>query len=91
MNKNLSMISILTACLMLVACAKNEDQAVTASEASAVLVEQEVSAEQQAAIDSIDAPILDEKNTDVPAEIANAPSDEATLDASLAASSVTSN
>ena len=39
-----------------------------------------ISPEQQAAIDAIDKPVLDEKNTDVPAEIANAPADAATVD-----------
>ena len=34
--------------------------------------------EQQAAIDALDQPILDEKNTDIPAEKANAPADAAT-------------
>ena len=32
-------------------------------------------------------PILDEKNTDIPAEVANAPADEATADESVAATS----
>ena len=42
--------------------------------------------EQQAAIDAIDQPILDEHNTDVAPEIANADADEATPDTEVAAS-----
>ena len=36
--------------------------------------------EQQAAIDSLDQPVLNEKNTDVPTEVANAAADAATPD-----------
>ncbi len=40
--------------------------------------------EQQTAIDALDKPVLDEKIQDVPAEIANAPADEATADTETA-------
>ena len=48
---------------------------------------EKITAEQQAAIDAIDQPVLDEKNTDVAAEIANLPADEATAVAEMPASS----
>jgi hypothetical protein len=34
--------------------------------------------EQQAAIDALDKPVMDEKNTDIPESVANAPADAAT-------------
>ena len=43
----------------------------------------------QAAIDAIDQPELDEKNKDIPAEVANAPADAATADPAVEASAAT--
>ena len=67
--------------LALTACSKQENapasEQVAVSGATATESET-VTAEQQAAIDAIDQPVLDEKNTDVPPEKANAPADAAT-------------
>jgi len=73
--------------LALTACAKQENAPAAEAEASAAVADETVTPEQQAAIDAIDQPVLDEKNTDIPAEIANAPADAATADESVAATS----
>ena len=86
---NLSLVLAFT--LGLTACAKQEDSQANDSAASAVVTEEQISAEQQAAIDAIDQPILDEKNTDISAEISNTPADQVTADALAATSSATSN
>ncbi|AWL29098.1 hypothetical protein DJ533_11225 [Acinetobacter defluvii] len=83
MKLNLALAVLLIAPLTLVACSKQEKAPAaeqgTASEAVATDTASEtVTAEQQAAIDALDQPVLDEKNTDVPAEKANAPADAAT-------------
>ena len=65
----------------LTACSKQENAPASEQVAvsSAATTESEtISAEQKAAIDALDQPVLDEKNTDVPAEKANAPADVAT-------------
>ena len=86
MNLKLALAVLLIAPLTLTACAKKES-APTESEASAVAVDNaQTTPEQQKAIDELDKPVLDEKNQDVPAEIANVPADEATADAETAAS-----
>lgn len=64
--------------LTLTACSKKDKAADAETAASTVSEANTVSAEQQAAIDAIDKPVMDEKNTDVPAEKANAPADPAT-------------
>jgi hypothetical protein len=89
MKQQLTLAALLAASLALTACAKKENAPAAEAEtgASAVVESETISPEQQAAIDAIDQPILDEKNTDVPAEIANAPADEATADESVAAAS----
>ncbi len=54
---------------------------------SAVVDNAQVTPEQQAAIRCIlDQPILDEGNTDIPEDVANAPADVATADTEVAAS-----
>jgi len=88
MNLKLTLAALLIAPLALTACAK-KDEAPKNDVATTATVEEKISPEQQAAIDSIDQPILDEKNTDVPAEIANANADEATAAASESASEAT--
>ncbi|WP_407304326.1 hypothetical protein [Acinetobacter sp.] len=88
MNLKLTLAALLIAPLALTACAK-KDEAPKNDAAETAIVEEKISPEQQAAIDSIDQPILDEKNTDVPAEIANANADEATAAASESASEAT--
>ncbi|RKG50932.1 hypothetical protein D7V68_03280 [Acinetobacter cumulans] len=80
MNLKLALAAVLIAPLALTACAKKDAAPHDATEASAAVTNEKVTPEQQAAIDSLDKPVLDEKNTDVPAEIANAPADEATAD-----------
>lgn len=86
MKLKLTLAALLIAPLALTACAK-KDEAPKNDAATTATVEEKISPEQQAAIDSIDQPILDEKNTDVPAEIANA--NEATAAASEPASEAT--
>ena len=73
MNLKLTLAALLIAPLALTACAKKDE----APKADAA-VEEKVTPEQQAAIDSLDKPVMDEKNTDVPAEIANVDADAAT-------------
>ncbi|OTG64916.1 hypothetical protein B9T25_12605 [Acinetobacter sp. ANC 4470] len=77
MNLKLTLAALLIAPLALTACAK-KDEAAKNETAETVVVEEKITPEQQAAIDSIDQPVLDEKNTDIPAEIANVDVDEAT-------------
>ena len=88
MKLKLTLAALLIAPLALTACAK-KDEAPKNDAAPTAAVEEKITPEQQAAIDSIDQPILDEKNTDVPAEIANANADEATAAASESASEAT--
>lgn len=87
MKKQLTLAALLAASLALTACAKQESAPVAEAEGSAAVATETVTPEQQAAIDAIDQPILDEKNTDIPAEVANAPADEATADESVTATS----
>ena len=62
--------------LGLSACSKPEQA--PASETTPPDTSVTVTPEKQAAIDAIDKPVLDEKNTDISAEKANAPTDLAT-------------
>ncbi|AUX89709.1 MULTISPECIES: hypothetical protein [unclassified Acinetobacter] len=87
MKKQLTLAALLAASLALTACAKQENAPAAEAEASAAVADETVTPEQQAAIDAIDQPVLDEKNTDVPAEIANAPADAATVDQSVSGAS----
>lgn len=87
MKKQLTLAALLAVSLALTACAKQENAPAAEAEASAAVADETVTPEQQAAIDAIDQPVLDEKNTDIPAEIANAPADAATADDSVAATS----
>ena len=82
MKLQLSILALLIAPLALTACSKKENSsAADQNSASAVTVQDsKISPEQQAAIDAIDKPLQDEKNTDVPAEVANAPADAATAE-----------
>lgn len=73
--------ALILAPLALTACSKQEKASGDQQAASAVATPTEsetVTPEQQAAIDSIDKPIADEKNTDVPAEVSGKPADAAT-------------
>ncbi|WP_312159214.1 hypothetical protein [Acinetobacter sp.] len=88
MNLKLTLAALVILPLTLAACAKKDEAPKTETAASAA-ADQQTTAEQQKAIDALDKPVLDEKNTDVPAEIANANADEATAAASEAASEAT--
>lgn len=80
MNNKFLLAALLVAPLALTACAKKD--AATSDQQSAsnaqVAESDQTTPEQQAAIDKLDKPVLDEKNTDVPVEKANAPADVAT-------------
>jgi hypothetical protein len=78
MKKQLTLAALIAASLVLTACAKQDNAPASDTEASAVVEDSTVSAEQQAAIDALDQPVLDDKNTDVPAELAAAPADAVT-------------
>ena len=80
MKFKLALVAFLIAPLTLIACSKKEEAPKAGTEASAPVADAKTTPEQQAAIDALDKPVLDEKNTDVPAEVANAPADEATAD-----------
>lgn len=77
---------ILAACVLIpltfTACSKQEkapaSEQSSASEVAPV-ESAEVNAEQQAAIDALDQPVLDDKNTDISESVANAPADAATV------------
>ncbi|WP_313738256.1 hypothetical protein [Acinetobacter sp.] len=88
MNLKLTLAALVILPLTLTACAKKDEAPKTETAASAA-ADQQTTAEQQKAIDALDKPVLDEKNTDVPAEIANANADEVTAAASEAASEAT--
>ncbi|ALD03346.1 hypothetical protein AMQ28_13950 [Acinetobacter sp. TTH0-4] len=85
MNLKLTFAALLIVPLALTACAK-KDEAPKNETAETVAVNEKITPEQQAAIDAIDQPILDEHNTDVAPEIVNADADEATPDTEVAAS-----
>lgn len=88
MNQKLTLAALLAASLAFTACAKKDDNATaTTADATAAVASEQISAEQQAAIDAIDQPVLDENNTDVPEEVANAPADAATPDSAAAPAS----
>lgn len=88
MNQKLTLAALLAASLAFTACAKKDDNATaTTTDASAAVASEQISAEQQAAIDAIDQPVLDENNTDVPEDVANAPADAATPDSAAAPAS----
>lgn len=85
MNLKLTFAALLIVPLALTACAK-KDEAPKNETTETVAVNEKITPEQQAAIDAIDQPILDEHNTDVAPEIANADADEATPETEVAAS-----
>ena len=81
MKKQLALIALLATSFTFTACSKQEKAPASEVESSEVATSTEndkVTPEQQAAIDAIDQPVLDEKNKDVPAEIANKPADAVT-------------
>ena len=60
-EKQLTLAALLAASLALTACAKQENAPAAEAEASAAVADETVTPEQQAAIDAIDKPVLDEK------------------------------
>ncbi|MEJ5137019.1 MULTISPECIES: hypothetical protein [Acinetobacter] len=81
MKFKFTLAALLIAPLAFTACSKQEKASAseqTSSSEAASAESANTSAEQQAVIDALDQPVLDEKNTDVPAEKANAPADAAT-------------
>ena len=78
MNKSISYVAAFIFALGLTACNKQPEK--TSNNVSEVTTEKGNSVEQQAAIDALDQPVLDEKNKDVPEEISNADVDVATID-----------
>ncbi len=65
MNLKLTLAALLIVPVMLTACAKKEESSKARQDAASTAVSDKVTPEQQATIDSLDKPVLDEKNTDV--------------------------
>lgn len=65
MNLKLTFAALLIVPMMLTACAKKEEATQAGQDAASTTVADKVTPEQQAAIDALDKPVLDEKNTDV--------------------------
>ncbi|EHU1489074.1 hypothetical protein A1Z75_RS18540 [Acinetobacter baumannii] len=65
MNLKLTFAAWLIVPMMLTACAKKEEATQAGQDAASTAVADKVTPEQQAAIDALDKPVLDEKNTDV--------------------------
>ncbi|MPS60383.1 MULTISPECIES: hypothetical protein [Acinetobacter] len=65
MNLKLTLAALLIVPVMLTACAKKEESSKAEQDAASTAVSDKVTPEQQATIDSLDKPVLDEKNTDV--------------------------
>ncbi|MHC5958446.1 hypothetical protein ACYT65_05425 [Acinetobacter baumannii] len=65
MNLKLTFAALLIVPMMLTACAKKEEATQAGQDAASTAVAEKVTPEQQAAIDALDKPVLDEKNTDV--------------------------
>jgi PBP1b-binding outer membrane lipoprotein LpoB len=69
MKLKITLAALILGPLLFTGCAKQE---APANAEQATTESATVSPEQQAAIDTIDAPVMDENNTDVPTEVANA-------------------
>lgn len=65
MNLKLTFAALLIVPMILTACAKKEEATQAGQDAASIAVADKVTPEQQAAIDALDKPVLDEKNTDV--------------------------
>ena len=65
MNLKLTFAALLIVPMMLTACAKKEEATQAGQDAASTAVADKVTPEQQAALDALDQPVLDEKNTDV--------------------------
>ena len=77
--------ALIIAPLALTACSK-QDKAPASEQLSS---SESVATEQQAAIDALDQPVLDEKNTDIPAAVSNVDADAETPAVEEAASNAT--
>lgn len=77
MKSKWALVALILVPLTLTACAKKND-APASQEGQAAPVQEKITPEQQAAIDALDKPVMDEKNTDIPESVANAPADAAT-------------
>ncbi len=89
MKFKLALAALLIAPLALTACSKKEEAPKAGTEASAPVADAKTTPEQQAVIDSIDQPVLDEKNTDISAAVSNADPDAETPVVEEAASNAT--
>ena len=81
MKFKFTLAALLIGPLAFTACSKQEKAPASEQTSSSEATSAEsanTSAEQQAVIDALDQPVLDEKNTDVAAEKANTPADAAT-------------
>lgn len=72
MKFKLTLAALVLGPLLLAGCAKKDAPADSAAEQVTTTEAVAVSPEQQAAIDAIDQPVMDENNTDVAPEVANA-------------------
>lgn len=74
--------ALILAPLALTACSKKDkaadEQAASAASVVTPVDSEVVTPEQKAAIDSLDKPVADEKNKDVPTEVSSKPADPAT-------------
>ncbi len=79
MNLKLTLAATLIASLALTACSKQDKAPASEQTSAAVTTDSDkVTPEQQKAIDALDKPVLDEKNTDVPASVSEKAAEEAT-------------
>ena len=72
MKLKITLAALILGPLLLTGCGKKEAPAETTTAEVATTEAASITPEQQAAIDAIDQPIMDENNTDVAAEVANA-------------------
>ncbi|MBJ9985159.1 hypothetical protein IAE19_06835 [Acinetobacter sp. S40] len=77
MKLKLALAALVIVPLTLTACAKKND-APASQEGQAAPAQEKITPEQQAAIDALDKPVMDEKNTDISESVANAPAEPAT-------------
>ncbi|MGZ7881363.1 hypothetical protein [Acinetobacter soli] len=77
MKLNILLAALIIAPLTLTACSKKND-APAAQQGQSAPADEKVTPEQQAAIDALDKPVMDEKNTDIPESVSNTPADAAT-------------
>lgn len=72
MKLKITLAALILGPLLFTGCGKKEAPAETTAAEVATTEAASITPEQQAAIDAIDQPIMDENNTDVAAEVANA-------------------